>query len=533
MFARELVENGPRSTRKTKCIVTVGPACADEASLERLAEQGMNVARLNMCHNDHDWHRHVIKSIRTLNERRGFSVAVMIDTEGSEVRCGDGWLAASTKVEVGDEYTFTVRQGRSPLDADDSSNVVPVNYDGLIEDVEVGDRIVVDGGMVIFEVREKAGPDVKCECVDSGVMLNKANLTFRRGSDGEAIRGKNAALPTITAKDWMDIEFAIVEKADFICVSFVKSADVLTNLRSFVAARSPEARVAVVAKIESFDAVPNLEAIVRASDGVMVARGDLGAQIPFEQVPEVQAEIVRLCRLYNKPVIVASHLLESMIEHPIPTRAEVSDISEAVSQGADALMLSGETAVGEWPLKTLEVLCDVARRNEENHSQSGRLFRVGNLPLVGVTPQDVTNEHLCLAAAGLSQQVGADAIFVYTKRGFTASLLSRCRPNCPIFAFTDSPQIRRRMNILHGVIPFRLWFDEEPETNVQKTFALLLHHGLVKTGDTIVTVSDVGWKDTQRRDQEPIRSIQVRQVPPMERFLADQVPSLEQEPEAC
>ncbi|CAN0857250.1 Pyruvate kinase isozyme A, chloroplastic [Linum grandiflorum] len=329
--------------------------------------------------------------------------------------------------------------------------------------------------MVRFEVIEKIGPDVKCKCTDPGLLLPRANLTFWR--DGSLI----------------------AESVDFIAVSFVKSAEVINHLKSYIAARS-RSDIAVIAKIESIDSLKNLEEIIQASDGAMVARGDLGAQIPLEQVPSAQQKIVQLCRQLNRPVIVASQLLESMIEYPTPTRAEVADVSEAVRQRADALMLSGESAMGQFPDKALAVLRSVSVRIEkwwrdEKHHEAMELSDVGS------SFSDRISEEICNSAAKMANNLEVDALFVYTNTGHMASLLSRCRPDCPIFAFTSSTSVRRRLNLQWGLIPFRLSFSDDMESDLSRTFALLKARGMIKSGDLVIAVSDM------------LQSIQVMNVP--------------------
>ncbi|KAJ7564079.1 hypothetical protein O6H91_02G000400 [Diphasiastrum complanatum] len=367
----------------------------------------------------------------------------------------------------------------------------------IFSDVKIGDELVVDGGMVRFEVIDKIGPDVKCRCVDPGLLLPRANLTFWR--EGHVVREKNAMLPTISSKDWIDIDFGISEGVDFIAISFVKTADVIKHLKSYISSRSSTGSIGVFAKIESCDSLKNLEEIISVSDGAMVARGDLGAQIPLEQVPSVQEKIVHLCRQLNKPVIVASQLLESMIEYPTPTRAEVADVSEAVRQRADALMLSGESAMGQYPEKALSVLRTVSLRierlsREEKQHESTQLVELSTaLP-------DRVSEQMCISAAQMANKLGVDAIFVYTRDGHLASLLSRCRPDCPIFAFTESKHLRRRLNLQWGLIPFRLDFSDDMESNILRTFALLKARGMMKSGDLVVAVSDMS------------QSIQIRKI---------------------
>lgn len=498
-LAKELSENGPRSTRRTKIVATIGPACCSPEMLEVMALEGMNIARLNMSHGTHEWHSQVIERIRKLNKDKGFSVAIMLDTEGSEVHTME--LAEPLKAEIGDEFVFTVRDPSTC-----SGPVISVSYQSFIEDIMPGDHIIVDGGMVAFEVVNKFGPDATCRVIDPGLILSRANLTFRRS--GHTLRASNSMLPVISAKDWLDIDFGIRNSVDFIAISFVKNADVITNLKSYVQSRANK-QIEVVAKIESYDSVPNLPEIVDASDGVMVARGDLGAQIPLEDVPSVQKEIVVRCRQMGKPVIVASQLLQSMHELPTPTRAEVSDIADVVRQRADALMLCGETAVGRYPQKSMEVLRTVAARVEEwvRQDKHGQVA----LKSIGSTQQARILEEVCGSAAMMANNLKASAIFVFTRKGIMANLVSRCRPDCPVYAFTDSQEVRQRMNLRWGVSPFRVDFTENPEDNVTRTFKLLKRRELVKSGDTVVILSDLREKDQPSIDA--IRSVQVRRVP--------------------
>ncbi|KAI7743565.1 hypothetical protein M8C21_000764, partial [Ambrosia artemisiifolia] len=391
--------NGFRSTRRTKLVCTIGPVTSGFEELEGLAVGGMNVARINMCHGTREWHKAVIDKVRRLNEEKGFAVAVMMDTEGSEIHMSDLGGASSAKAE-----------------------------------------------------------------------------------------------------DWLDIDFGIAEGVDFIAVSFVKSAEVINHLKSYIKARSRDGDIAVVAKIESVDSLRNLEEIIQASDGAMVARGDLGAQIPLELVPLAQQRIVETCRQLNKPVIVASQLLESMIEYPTPTRAEVADVSEAVRQRADALMLSGESAMGQYPDKALTVLRSVSLRIEKWWREEKR-HEVMDLPDISSSLSDSISEEICNSAAKMANNLEVDALFVYTKRGDMASLLSRNRPDCPIFAFTEDASVRRRLNLQWGLIPFRLGFSDDMESNLNRTFALLKARGMIKSGDLVIAVSDM------------LQSIQVMNVP--------------------
>ncbi|KAL9435986.1 hypothetical protein AB3S75_022114 [Citrus x aurantiifolia] len=488
------LKNGSRSKRRTKIVCTIGPRTCGFDELEALAVGGMNVARINMCHGTHEWHRKVIEHVRRLNDERGFAIAIMMDTQGSEIHMGDLGGATSSKAEDGEIWTFTVRSFGSNC----PERTISVNYDGFAEDIKVGDELLVDGGMVRFVVTEKIGPDVICCCTDPGLLLPRANLTFWR--NGSLVQEHNAMLPTISSKDWLDIDYGIAEGVDFIAVSFVKSAEVIKHLKSYIASRSPASNIAVIAKIESIDSLKNLNEIILASDGAMVARGDLGAQVPLEQVPSIQEKIVQLCRQLNKPVIVASQLLESMIEYPIPTRAEVADVSEVVRQQADALMLSGESAMGQFPDKALAVLRSVSLRIEK-WCREGKQHATFEPPPISSSVSAGIPGEICNGAAKIANKLKASALFVYTKTGQMASLLSCSRPDCPIFAFTPTSSVRRRLNLQWGLVPFCLNFSDDMESNLNQTFSLLKARGLIKSGDLIIVVSDM------------LQSIQVINVP--------------------
>ncbi|KAJ0959832.1 hypothetical protein J5N97_000455 [Dioscorea zingiberensis] len=459
-------ERLPKHARRTKLVCTIGPATAGFDQLEALAVGGMNVARLNMCHGTREWHREVIQRVRRLNVDKGYAVAIMMDTEGSEIHMGD-LGTSSVKAEDGEIWTFSVRAFGSTL----PERTINVNYEGFAEDVKVGDELLVDGGMVRFEVVEKLGPDVKCKCTDPGLLLPRANLTFWR--DGSLVRERNSMLPTISSKDWLDIDFGIAEGVDFIAVSFVKSAEVINHLKSYIAARSSD--ISVVAKIESIDSLKNLEEIILASDGAMVARGDLGAQIPLEQVPSAQQRIVQVCLKW--PMFLK------------PWR-----------QRADALMLSGESAMGQFPDKSLAVLRSVSLRIERWWREEKR-HEPMLLPAIGSSFSDSISEELCISAAKMANNLEVDALFIFTKTGHMASLLSALRPDCPIFAFTNTTSVRRRLNLQWGLIPFRVSFSDDMESNLHKTFSLLKARNLIKSGDLVIAVSDI------------LQSIQVMNVP--------------------
>lgn len=451
----------------------------------------------------------------------------MMDTEGgSEVHVSsiDGEIA---KVQENDQVTLTIRQGKY-VDIDEPGIVLQVSFEGFTRDTQPGDILVIDGGMATLQVLKTRGPEVLCEVVDPGLILPRASINIRR--DGNLVRSTDAFMPVICAKDWNDIDMAIQQGVDFIAVSFVRSADVLDNLRSYINSKTSK-MIQIVSKIEAYESIANLEDIVAASDAVMVARGDLGAQIPVHHVPIVQKHIVDLCRRANKAVIVASQLLESMHTLPTPTRAEVADITEACRQRTDALMLSGESAIGSYPLRSLDVLRTVATRAEQwvrdEKDQGHYNIQQLQLPEVATSTDGRISENLCEAAATIADNLDARAIFCFTKRGVMANLLSRMRPNAPIFAFCNTQEVRQQLSMRWGITPFKLDFSNDPETNIARTIMLLRSRDLVSPGDLIVIVSDItsiqpmlvnsngdeGIQGDDSLSSSTVRSVQVRHIP--------------------
>ncbi|CAN6688000.1 unnamed protein product [Malus baccata var. baccata] len=478
---RDLREKGFLGLRKTKLVCTIGPACSSLEDLEKLVLGGMNVARLNMCHNTREWHRDIIRKIKRLNEEKGFSVSVMIDTEGTQIHVVDHGDPSSLKVQEDSVWLFTNENFEGSL-----LFTVQANYEGFSDGITVGDELVIDGGMARFEVIEKLGSDLRCKCTDPGLFLPRAKFSFWR--DGKLVE-RNYELPTLSTKDWSDIEFVISEGIDFIAMSFVNDAESVKHLKNYLFTKSAKS-IRVLAKIESLESLQNLEEIVEASDGIMIARVDLGVEIPLEQIPTVQEEITNLCRQLNKPVIVASQFLESMIEYPTPTRAEVADVSEAVRQYADALMLAGESAIGLFGEKALSVLQTTSSRMETwSHVEN----RQGSLlqRQLGVSLPDRIAEQICNSAVEMANNLAVDAIFVYTKHGHMASLLSRNRPNPPVFAFTNDESTRMALNLQWGVIPLLANLSDDMESNISSTIHLIKSKGLVKEGDLVLVVSDV------------------------------------------
>lgn len=477
-------------TRMSKIVCTIGPKTCDVDSIQRLADSGMDIVRLNMSHGTHEWHENVIHNVRLINSLGKFNLAILLDTKGPEVRSGD--LKAPLTVKRGEKFTWTVRKDRDNF----GDNTVDVSYDDFVKDVKVGDTLLVDGGICSFLVTEVTDTDVNSECVDGGTLTSRRHLN---------VRGKSASLPAITDKDWEDIEFGVRMNVDFYALSFVKHQDDVSRLIEYL--RGKGSKALVLSKVESADAIKHLRQILEASDGAMVARGDLGAEIPIEEVPLIQDEIVNINRELRKPTIVATHMLESMITYPTPTRAEVADITEAVRQGADATMLSGETANGSFPLKAVTVMATVAKSviaHDKAIAQTDLFSPIGNARLGAENDKRID---LAYAAGTLASRLKVSAVVAFTKTGTYAKLISATRPRCPIVALTPDEDLVRRLKLFWGVNSFHIDLSSDPEESISRAIDLLIVKGIAVRGDNIVILSDMMGKSKQTVD-----TIQVRRI---------------------
>ncbi|XP_078437853.1 pyruvate kinase isozyme G, chloroplastic-like [Wolffia australiana] len=475
------------SRRKTKIVCTIGPSTSSKEMIWKLAEAGMNVARLNMSHGDHASHQRTIDLVKEYNaQSNGNVVAIMLDTKGPEVRSGD--VPQAIQLEEGQDFSFTVKRGVSTEDT------VSVNYDDFVNDVEVGDILLVDGGMMSLAVKSKTSDTVKCRVIDGGELKSRRHLN---------VRGKSATLPSITEKDWEDIKFGVDNKVDFYAVSFVKDAKVIHELKDYLL--SCNADIHIIPKIESADSIPNLQSIIAASDGAMVARGDLGAELPIEDVPLIQEDIIRTCRSMAKPVIVATNMLESMINHPTPTRAEVSDIAIAVREGADGIMLSGETAHGKYPIKAVRVMHAVALKMESTPSAKFATQKEGGY---GKLFRSQMSTMFASHATAMADSLGTP-IIVFTRTGSMAALLSHYRPSSTIFAFTNEERVMQRLALYHGVRPIYISFSSDAEETFSRALKSLKAQGHLKEGDNVTLVQS-GMQPIWRR--ESTHHIQLRKV---------------------
>ena len=449
--------------RKTKIVATIGPVSCEYDQLKALAEAGVNIFRLNFSHGTHEWHGEVIKRIKRLNQEMPEKYAILLDTKGPEIRSGD--LKKPIPLNVGDEVILSIDHPDYEKDGK-----ISVNYDGFVSDVSVGDKILVDSGIMSWEVISKTEVDVVCKVLDEGELTSRRHLN---------IPGKDVSLDPITPKDWEDINFGIEMGVDFIALSFVRHAEEINTLKDYL--HKKKSKISIIAKIESYEATNHLGVITKAADGIMVARGDLGAEVSMAEVPALQIEIIETAAQYKKPVIVATHMLESMIEHPVPTRAEVTDISTAVWQSTDATMLSGESAGGEYPVRSVETMSEIIIEAEKISGEN---------PLRNLVVSDEREAFALTAATMPFDLPEVEAIMVITRSGQTARLVSSFRPHVPIFAFTNETTTRRQLQLVWGVHAQLIDFSSVPEKTIERAEAAFLAQNPDWKGRRYVLVSD-------------------------------------------
>lgn len=463
--------------RRTKIICTIGPATASYDGLKALFEAGMNVVRINMSHSDHANAAKIINWIKTLNRQVDYPVPILLDTQGPEIRTGV--LENPMELSPGDVVTLSVRDGDLI-----EQRSIHVNYTELVDVVEVGRIITVDNGLMNFKVLQKKDHQLTCEVIDGGTLGSRKHVN---------LPGVRVNLPAITAKDREDITFGMENDVDFIALSFVRSPDDVIELKQFLGSKRQS--IKIVAKIEDQEGVNNIHQIVAAADGVMVARGDLGIETDIADLPNVQRRIVHACARQGKRCIVATHLLESMIDNPIPTRAEVTDVANAIYEGVDAVMLSGETSVGHYPTRCVEQLSNIADRTE----------RFPGLGYEKALEIDGDKQHVAVHAVALAEAVEAAGIIVITRRGITADYVTAARPqHVPIFAFSNDSQTRRRLAMNRSVYAHRIAFSSDPEKTLQRAFEVLKKEG-VALDAKLVLISDV-------LADQPTEAIQIRRL---------------------
>src|SRR3954452_6988332 len=449
-------------SRRAKIVCTLGPATSSLDQITALVESGMDVARLNFSHGEHAHHATAYQRVRHASDSTGHAVAVLADLQGPKIRLGT-FTDGPVEWPTGAQVCITVE------DVPGSADRVSTTYKDLANDVRVGDRLLVDDGKLALTVVRVEGPDVFCLVVEGGPVSNNKGLS---------LPGVAVSVPALSDKDEDDLRFALHLGVDFIALSFVRSADDVQLVRDIMS--QEDIYVPVVAKLEKPEAVDNLEAIVEAFDAVMVARGDLGVEVALEQVPLVQKRAIQPAREHNKPVIVATQMLESMITNPRPTRAEASDVANAVLDGADAVMLSGETSVGEYPIETVETMARILASTEDH--------ALASMPAIDCQPRS-RGGVIPKAAAEVAERVGASYLVAFTQSGDSARRLSRYRGRVPVLAFTPIGKVRSQLSMSWGVETFLTQDVEHTDEMVRQVDEALLEIGRVQQGDQVVIIA--------------------------------------------
>lgn len=450
--------------RKTKIICTLGPATDKPEVIRQLIARGADVFRLNMSHAQHGWIRQIIPQIRKLTEDAGRPIGILMDTQGPAIRTGV--VKQPIELKKGDLLEFTLRGAKKT-----QKTSVEVNYDKFADDVSVGDTVLVDNGLIKLTVVEEKKNRVICK------VITPASLGSRRHIN---LPGVHVSLPAMTKKDIADVSLGAQLGVDFVALSFVRKASDLTEMRDLLVRKKSKA--CVLAKIEDQSAVESIEDIIKAADVVMVARGDLGIEVPMEELPLIQRRIVKSCIRLGKPVVVATHMLESMITNRIPTRAEITDVANAVFEQADAIMLSGETSTGQHPVECVEVLNRVATRIE----------RSGGAGYAQDATLEDARQKVVASAVVLANSLPRSKLVVFTRHGQMARNTSNLRPeHSTIFAFTPSEEVRQQLSICWGVCAQRIEFSDDPNQTIETAAKFLRDQKLVSRGDNLVVISDV------------------------------------------
>ena len=451
--------------RKTKIICTLGPSTEDTNVMKQLMLEGMNVARFNFSHGDYKSHLANLKKIEKLRKELDLPIATLLDTKGPEIRIGN-FKDHKVSLEKDQLFTLTTR------DIEGDEHQVSVSYKDIINDVHKGDRVLIDDGLVELEIQNISETDILCK------VLNEGTISDHKGVN---VPGLDLTMQFISQKDYEDILFGIENGYDFVAASFTRTAEDILEIRKIFQEKKCKT-MNIIAKIENMQGVNNIEEIIRVSDGIMIARGDMGVEIPLEDVPVIQKEIIKKARDAGKQVITATQMLDSMIKNPRPTRAEATDVANAIYDGTSAIMLSGETAAGLYPVEALKTMVKIAIRTEQDIDYKGR-FEAGKYQVKG----NITNA-ISHATCTTALDLNAAAIITVTKLGGTARMVSKYRPSCPIIGGSPNEYVCRQLNLSWGVIPVKLENQEKTDDLFDHAVDSVMKKGFLKQGDlTVIT----------------------------------------------
>ncbi len=473
--------------KKTKIICTMGPASDDQTVMTDLVRYGMDIARFNFSHGTHEEQKARLDQLKRIRSELDVPVAALLDTKGPEIRTGRVKGGGKISLLSGQIYTLTTRE----VECD--NQICSINYAGLAEDLKPGDRILIDDGLIELAVKKIEGEDLTC------LVVNGGELGSQKGVN---VPGVKIKLPALTDKDKEDILFGIEQGFDFIAASFVRSADAVLEIKEIL--KEHQSKMMVISKIENAEGLENLDEIIAASDGIMVARGDLGVEIPPQKVPFIQKTIIQKCNEACKPVITATQMLDSMIRNPRPTRAEVTDVSEAVEEGTDVVMLSGETAAGRYPVEALKMMVEICLEAESHLDYSAYRIRQ-------VTKQNRTiSNAVCFSSVSTAHDLGAKAIVAPSISGFTARLLSKWRSDVQVIGMSPAAVAVRQMQIYWGVRPFLAMRASSTDALIESSIEYLKEKGIFNSGD--IAVVTAGLVNYDRKDLPAMHTNMMRIV---------------------
>ena len=454
--------------RKTKIVCTLGPATDDENVLRQLMLEGMSVARMNFSHGSHEEQKKRLDMVKKLREELELPVAALLDTKGPEIRIGD---IEGGKAELKKGQTFVL----TTEDIVGNAEIVSITYKQLYKDVKPGDSILIDDGLIGMEVQKIEGEEIVCQVKNGGSISNHKGVN---------VPGVELKMPFVSQKDYEDIVFAAEQDYDFIAASFTRTANDILEIRKILEEKGGQ-YIHIIAKIENMQGVENCEEILRVADGIMIARGDMGVEIPLEEVPVIQKKLIRMALKASKPVITATQMLDSMIKNPRPTRAETSDVANAIYQGTGAIMLSGETAAGAYPVEAVRTMARIAERTEKDidYSREFKPRRLAERP-------DVTNA-ISHATCTTAMDLNAAAIVAVTKSGRTVGRIAKYRPSCPVIGCATHSRVCRQLSLMWGVIPVEMQEEETADELFDHAVKLTEDKGLISRGDLVVITAGV------------------------------------------
>ncbi|MGC6434428.1 MAG: pyruvate kinase [Crocinitomicaceae bacterium] len=471
--------------KSTKIVATLGPSSSDKETLKQMFLEGVNVCRLNFSHGSHEDHENIIKTIRELNEETGLNVAILADLQGPKIRTNE---MEDNGVEIVNGQSITIVTEKII----GNNKRFSINYKNLPNDVKPGERILLDDGKLILEVVKTDGiKEIEAKVILGGILSSKKGVNFPNTT---------ISMPSLTEKDRIDLDFALSQNVDWIGLSFVRSARDIIELKHIISKQKGKAKV--IAKIEKPEAIEDIDEIITASDALMVARGDLGVEVPYESVPLLQKMIIKKSASQAKPVIVATQMMESMIKSLTPSRAEVNDVANAVLDGADAVMLSGETSIGLHPIEVIKTMTRIVSEmegfdgiyyKEEAPEKSNERF---------------ISDSICFNACRLSQRVQADAIITMSFSGYTAYKIASQRPKAPIYVFTSNPQILTQLNLIWGVKGF--YYDKRISTDhsIADIKYILKKQGLLNTGDIVINIASIPLEENGKSNMLKLSEVE-------------------------